>query len=203
MNDFPLIEKIDILMKLISSSSLFLVCSIIAIAFLSFLVFCIVTNKKVNKWLFISITSLISIIILINYGTLIIKIVDKVIDMAFMALYFPNIVVYTSVLIISNVFFIMSLFSKKIIKSHKISNIVNSLFLDFLLILVIDVLSKNNINILDEINLYTNSTLLVLLQLSMGIFTSWLLVNLILSAHCKLKKFDKIEYPEMPEILFE
>ena len=195
MNDFPLIEKINILMNLISSSPVFLVCSIIAIVFLVFLVFCIITNRKVNKWLFISITSLISIIILINYGTLIIKIVDKVIDMAFMALYFPNIVVYVSVLIISNVFFITSLFSKKIIKSHKISNIVNSLFLDFLLILVIDVLSKNNINIFDEINLYTNSTLLVLLQLSMGIFTSWFLINLILSAHSKLKKFAKIEYP--------
>ena len=203
MNDFSLVEKIDILMKLISSSSLFLICSIIGIGLLVFLVVCIILNKKVNKWIFIVVVTLISILLLINYGSIIIKVFDIIIDSAFMALYFPNLPVYMSALLISNIVFILSLFNKKQIKSKKIVNISSSIILDILLILVIDIVSKNNINIYEEVNLYTNSTLLVLLELSMGIFVSWILINLILSAHIKLKKYDKKEYPEMPEIIFD
>ena len=75
--------------------------------------------------------------------------------------------------------------------------------LDFMFLLIINVVSKYNINIYEEINLYTNSTLLVLLELSMGIFTSWILVILFAKAHNKLKKYDKNEYPEMQEIIFD
>lgn len=203
MNDFSLVEKIDILMKLISSSSLFLVCSLIGIGLLIFFIVCIILNKKVNKWIFIAISILIVVLILINYGVVIFKILDKIIDSVFMALYFPNLPIYVSVLLISNIYFVISIFSKRQTKGKKISNIVNSVILDFLLILIIDVVSKNNINIYEEVNLYTNQTLLVLLELSMGVFTSWILLSLIISAHYKLKKYDKIDYPDMPEIMFD
>lgn len=203
MNDFSLVEKINILMELISSSTLFLICSITAIVLLIFFIVCIILNKKINKWIFISISILIGIILLVNYGNILIKIFDTIIDSVFMALYFPSLPVYICVLIISNIFFIMSLFSKKQIKIKRIVNIINSLILDFLLILVMDIVSKNNINIYEQITLYTNSNLLVLLELSMGIFTSWILTNLILNAHTKLKKYDKEEVQQMPEIIFE
>lgn len=203
MNDYSLVEKIGILMKLISSSSLFLVCSVIGISLLIFLIVYIVLNKKINKWIFIAVSIFIGIILLVNYGAVVFKILDIIIDSVFMALYFPNLPIYVSVLIVSNIFFIISIFSKKQIKSKKIVNIINSIILDFMLILIIDVVSKNNINIYEEINLYTNSTLLVLLELSMGVFTSWILINLFLSAHIKLKKYDKKEYPKMPEIIFD
>ena len=201
--DFSLIEKIRMLMKLISSSPFFLIAMILGILILTMLIIFTILNKKINKWIFVSICIVVGILLLINYGSIIIKILDVIIDSAFMALYFPNLPIYISVLLISNIFFIISMFSKKQVKSKKIVNIINSIILDFLLILIIDVVSKNNINIYEEINLYTNSTLLVLLELSMGIFTSWILINLFLSAHIKLKKYDKKEYPEMPEIIFE
>ena len=176
MNDFSLIEKIDILMKLVSSSSLFLFFSMISIVLLVFLIICIISNKKVNKWVFVGISVFIGILILINYGTTIFKILDKIIDTIFMAVYFPNLPIYVGMLLIANVCFVISVFSKNDTKFQKIVNIINSVVLDFLLILIIDVVTKNSINIYEEINLYTNSTLLVLLQLSIGIFISWLLL---------------------------
>ena len=107
-----------------------------------------------------------------------------------MALYFPSLPIYVSVLAISNTLFIISLFNKKTAKIKKIVNLVNSLILD-------------NINIYEKVTLYTNSSLLVLLELSMGIFTSWVLINLIINAHNKLKKYDKKEISTIPEIIFE
>ena len=203
MNDFSLIEKINILMELISSSSLFLFFSMIGISLLIFFIVCIIKNKRVNKWIYITVFSLIGIIIFINYSSIIIKILDTIIDSVFKALYFPNLPIYTFVIIISNILFFISIFNKKQTKIRRIVNIVNAIILNFFLVLIIEIVRSHNINIYEEINLYTNSTLLVLLELSMGIFVSSILVNLFISAHQKLKKYDKNEYPEMPEIIFD
>ena len=203
MNDFSFIDKIKMLLQLISSSYLFLICMILGILVLTILIICTILNKKINKWVFIVVSIVVGILLLINYGDILIKSLDVILDSIFMALYFPNLPVYMSVILISNVVFITSIFNKKQTKSRKITNTVNAIFLDFLLILIIEVVRKNNINIYEEISLYTNSNLLVLLELSMGIFTSWILVSLFISAHKKLKKYYKTEYPEMPEIIFE
>ena len=203
MNDFSLIEKINILMELISSSSLFLFCSMIGISLLIFFIVCIIKNKKINKWVFITVFSFIGLIVFINYSSIIIKIIDAIIDSVFKALYFPNLPIYVSILIVSNICLIVSLINKKETKIRKIINLICSSILDILFIFIIGVVSKYNIDIYEEINLYTNSTLLVLLELSMGIFTSWILVRLFESAHVKLKKYDKREYPEMQEIIFD
>jgi len=203
MNDFSLIEKLNILMKLITSSSLFLFCSIISTILLILLIICIVLNKKINKWVFIGVFSFIGLLIVITYGTTLIIIIDKIIDAIFMAMYFPNLPIYISVLVISNIYFIISIFSKKHMKTQKVVNIICSIILDLILIFVIDLVTKNNINLGTEINLYTNPNLLVLLQLSMGVFISSILINLILSAHYKLKKYDKVEEYIRPEIIFD
>ena len=66
-----------------------------------------------------------------------------------------------------------------------------------------DIVNTNNINIYDKVTIFSNSNLLVLLELSTAIFTSWLLLNILISAKHKLKKLDKKETPEMPEIIFD
>lgn len=203
MKEFSLVDKLEILMELISSSSLFLVFSMLSIFFLISLIVCIITNKKINKWVFIIIAILVGIILIVNYGAVFITILDKILDSIFMALYFPSFSIYICMLIIANIAFIFSVFSKKQLKLRRIVNIIQVLMLDLFLILVIDVVSKNNINIYEPITLYSNQILLVLLQLSMGLFVSNILINLLISAKIKLEKYDKKEYPKMPEILFD
>lgn len=203
MNDFSLIEKINILMELISSSSLFLFFSMIGISLLIFLIVCIIKNKKINKWILITVFLFIGLIVFVNYSSIIIKILDTVIDSVFKALYFPNLPIYATILVVPNVFLIISLINKRETKIRKIINLICSSVLDILFVFIISVVSTNNIDIYEEINLYTNSTLLVLLELSTGIFTSWILIRLFESAHTKLKKYDKKQYPEMQEIIFD
>ena len=70
------------------------------------------------------------------------------------------------------------------------------------MIFIIDIVNKNNIDIYEKVTVFSNSKLLVLLELSTGIFTSWILLNIFISLKEKLKKYDKAEYPDMPEIIF-
>ena len=76
------------------------------------------------------------------------------------------------------------------------------LVINLLLVLIIDISTSNNINITNQLDVYSNSNLLVLFQLTTAVFTSWLLINLLISAHVKLKKYDT-KYQDMPEIIFE
>ena len=203
MNDFSLVEKIKLLMNLIVSSPLFLFCSMIGVMVLILFIICIKKEKKVNKWIFISIWIILALILIINYNSIILKLINSLFDSIFMALYFTSIGVYITILLITNFCFIYTLMSKKINRQHKIINFISSLIMDLFLILIIDIIQTNNINIYDEISLYTNSNLLVLLELTSSIFVCNILLNLLSSAHTKLKKYDKNEIPGMPEIIFE
>ena len=203
MNNFSLIEKFNILMKLISSSSLFVLTSIICILFLICLIVFIILNKKIPKLIIIITSVLIGIIVLINYGAILIKMFDIIIDQIFMMLYFPTLPVYISILLISDIIFVTSMFITKNKKVIKIINSINFIVLNFLFILIITLVNKYNINIYEEINLFTNSNLLVLLELSTGVFVSWILVRLLVSAHDKLKKYDENKCNVMPEIIFD
>ena len=203
MNNFSLMKKLEILMEIINSSPLFLFCFMLAIIVLIFYIINIKKNKNINKWIFICLWGILLLILVINYNDVVIKLLDGLFDYIFKILYFPDLPIYLIVLIISNMFFIISIFSKKIKKSHKILNAASTVILDAILVLVIDIVSKNDIDLYNSINIYSNSKLLVLLELSIAVFISWILINLLIRAHYKLKKYDEIEYPRMPEIVFE
>lgn len=203
MNDFSLIEKLGILVNIIISSPLFLFCSMFSVALLIYFIICIKKEKKINKWIFISIWSVLALILIINYNSIILNLIDKLFDSLFMMLYFPSSSVYFTIILLSNGIFIYSLINRKIKKTYKIVNFINMLIIDLLLILVIDTIKTNEINIYEVLNIYTNSNLLVLMELTSATFVSWILINLLISAHTKLKKYDKKELPKMPEIVFE
>ena len=203
MNDFSLMEKLEILMNIIGSSPLFLYCSMMAIVILIFFIINLKRNKKINKFFFIGVWISLLLILIIKYNEIIFKMFDDLLDYIFKILYFPDLPIYIIVLIISNFFFIFSIFSKEMEKSYKLLNTTIAIILDVISVLVVDIVSKNNIDIYNNVNIYSNSSLLVLLELSVGIFASWLLLNLLITANYKLKKYNKIEYPKMQEIIFE
>lgn len=203
MDDVTLIEKVKALMDIIVSSPLFLFCFMMGIAVLILFIISIKKEKKVNKWIFISIWIVLAIIIIINYHSIVFKIIDNIFDSIFMAIYFPNTIVYFIILFISNFFFIFSLLRKKINKKFKIINFINALIVDLLLILIMDTVKNNSIDIYNQVSMYTNFNVMILMQLNSSIFISWILISLLMSAHNKLKKYDKKELPEMPEIVFE
>ena len=203
MRDVSLIEKMGVLVGIIVSSPLSLFCSTIGVILLIYYLITIKKNIKINKFIFIAIWCVLLGVLVINYRDVVFAALDKFFDGVFEALYFPNISIYTAILIITNGFFFYSIFSKKMEHSNKLLNFISALIVDLLLILVIDLVQQGNLNVYEQLTIYSNSKLLVLLELTSALFVSWLLLNLLLSALRKLRKYDKKEYPIMPEIVFE
>ena len=202
MQDVSFINKIGILNDILLSSPLFIcLITLIEVGLIIFILF--KRGKfKINKWIVIGIWGLIFLFIIIFYHKFFFNFIDNFINYIFTALYFPNLAVYSGVLTISNIFFVLSIFSKTMDKQHKILNIVNAVIINSLLLFIIDVVNVNHINVYEKITVFSNNKLLVLLELSTGVFTSWIILNLFFSLKNKLKKYDKKEYPEMPDIIF-
>lgn len=202
MNDISLMEKVKTLMNIIATTPLFLFCFMIGIFVLIFYLISIKKEKNINKWIFISAWAILAIVFIINYNSFVLKLIDNFFDILFMSIYFPNITVYFIILFISNFFFVFSIFRKKLGKKYKIVNFVNALIINLFFILIMDVVKNNSIDIYAETSIYTNYNLMVLMQLNSAVFFSWILVCLFVSAHNKLKKYDKKELPKIPEIVF-
>lgn len=203
MDDISLIEKLKTLMEIIISSPLFLFCFMMGVAVLIFFIISLKKEKKVNKWIFISVWLILAIVIIINYHSAVFKIIDNLFDALFMAIYFPTTTVYFIILFISNFYFVFSLFRKKLSKKFKIINFLNALIVDLYLILIMDTVKTNSIDIYEQVSMYSNFNLMILMQLNSATFISWILISLFVSAHNKLKKYDKKELPPMPEIVFD
>ena len=193
MNDFTLMEKLKILMDVIITSPLFLILIACAVVIALFLIF-----KKTNKTIFVVCWVVALVAIFVKYIKIFFELIDNMFNMAFEALYFPSLSVYLVILAISNFFLIYSVISKNVNKKHRVLNIVTAVIIDTFLIIIMETVSKNGISIYDKLTLYSNTKLLVLLELTTSVFTSWILLNLLFSAHDKLKKYDK-----RPELIFD
>ena len=203
MINYSIGDKLKMLVEIIMSSPLFLCCFMIGIAFFIYYIIAIYKNTKINKWVFVAIWTILLTILIIRYNKVVLSLFDNLFENIFMALYFPNLAVYIVVLFISNIMLIYSILNRSICKSYKIVNVLSAFLTDIFLVLIVDIVNKNSINVYEQINVYTNSDLLVLLQLTTAVFVSWLLINLFITAHRKLKRYDKKQYPDMPEIIFD
>lgn len=202
MESYSLMQKFTILMNMIASSPLFLFCSMVGISVLIFFLMNIKKNKNANKYIFLLIWLVLIVLLLINYSNIFFGMIDNVFDNIFYAIYFPNLTVYIVILCIINTSFFYSIFSKKIESSNKILNFICTLIINIILVAIVDIVNKNGINVYEPLTVYSNSNLLVLLEITTSIFISWILLTLLISAHRKLKKYDNSGLKK-PDIVFE
>ena len=203
MQDFSIAQKIKILNDIVISSPAFFICFFSGLLILLVCLLSILLRKKISKYFFFSIWVIAFVLIIIVYHKFVFNLFDNLFNNIFTAIYFPNLAVYSLIIIVSNGVFIYSLLNKKVGIKHKIINSTSTILLDILLLLIIDIVTKNNINVYEQLTVYSNSNLLVLLELSTAIFTSWMLLNLLISAHSKLKIYDEKKSKEIPEIIFD
>ena len=203
MVNFSFADKIKILFNTILSTPFFSLSALLGLILAILMIIDIIKHKKIRRQYYIAAWFFIFIFIVTKYHKIIPTLVDNLVNQIFMALYFPSIGVYMLLLIIINVSFIYCL-AKNIHKSYKILTGIISILLDLLFILIINIILENNVDITSEVTLYTNSKLLVLLELSTAIFVSWILLIFFISAYLKLKILDNnllfeqnLAYPEM------
>lgn len=122
---------------------------------------------------------LISLVIFNNIDILG-KTFDSIVDYTFTNIYFPSIYVYLLVLVVLNVVSIFSLFKARLEKKYKIVNGISMLFMNFVLAIILDIVAVNKVDLFKKESVFTNTDLVVMLELSINIFLVWCLVNLIM-----------------------
>jgi len=203
MRMFSLVDKLNILMDIIISSPLLFSCILFGIFLLLIFSLCILFKRKINKFIYFSLWIIIIVTLMIRYDFFANAVIADVLETIFSILYFPDWIIYFIMLFISNFFLFYPIIDENTKDAHKLLNIVNCVVVDIYLFLIMTIVINNGISIYEEINIYTNSKLLRLLQFNSAIFTSWLLLNIFFTAYSKKKKKIIINKVDEPEIVFE
>ncbi len=179
MNEISILDKLQVLFN-ITKSNIFYPIIIFLLVITSFLF--MTTNKnniKESKKTYSIIYFITIIIVIIRYGSSIKTMFDYMMNNLFIVLYFPNIAVYLGAIIITNIIMWVSMFStstKQIIKT--INSIVFSI-IHYLFILILSIISTENINVFNQQELYQNNNIHSLIELSSNVFIIWILFMII------------------------
>ena len=167
MADLSIVDKIKLLFNTAISTPFFIAYAVIGILLVVFMIIDIRRKKKFSKIIYIISAVFLITFFFIKYFNIILKVIDSFIEIILKALYFPNLGIYVIMLIITNVTFIYNMISKKTYKSNKIISGVLNILIDFIFILIIGIISSEKIDITSEVKLYSDETILTLLQISM------------------------------------
>lgn len=181
MEGFTLLERLQTIFETIISSSFFITLLIILIFTITILVLNTKLKSKAPKIIAIGSYILLMILVLARYGGYVLAINDSVVEKFFKAMYFPNLVVYLSMLLISLLLLALNFINKNYTQITKVFNIICFALIWFFFVLVLDSAKTFGINIYEITDIYQNSTMMILLQASMCVFFVWvgiLIMNL-------------------------
>ena len=204
MVEYTLLEKIKTLFDLITSSPLFLILLSGIILMIIDMLFISNKDKKTQK-IYLIVSILLIILILNLYFNSILSILDTISKNIVTIIYFPTILQYIIMLIISIVILLVSIFNKRINKIIKRINIFVLILNTFLFFLILDQINNNNVDLSNKISIYSNSHLMILLELSILIFVIWIisLILYLIIKNFKIKTIEETnmfyEKPKLPE----
>lgn len=191
MADFSMIKKIKLVFDTAISTPFFIVYAILGLILVGLIIFDIKKYKKISRILYIVCIIFLATFFIIKYFDVIIKVIDSFVEILLKTLYFPNLGIYITILIITNLTFVFTTISEKSYKIYKIISSLITTLIDLLFIMIIGIISKNHIDISSDVKLYSDSTILTLLQISMGLFVSLYLLLMLARIHWRLKLYDK------------
>ena len=106
--------------------------------------------------------------------------IDSIVDFTFTNIYFPSIYVYLLVLIVTNVFCVLSLLRKRMEKKYKIVNGSVMLVINFILAIILDIVASDSVDLFKKESMFANTNLVMMMELSVNIFLVWCVINLIM-----------------------
>lgn len=194
MTDFSFWDRIKTIFEMIFSSTFFISLFIVLILTIAILVLNHKIKTKTPKYLVILGYLCIIIFVLVKYGSYVLSINDSVVEKFFSAMYFPNLVVYLSMLLITLLLLAINFINEKFSLVTKICNVLCFGLIWFFFILVLDVMKSEGINVYEITEIYSNETLMILLQASMYVFFVWIGILLMNLAVRKISdKLDGVE----------
>jgi len=178
MTYLSIIEKIKILFDLLMDFEFVLIFTLVML-YLTFLYSVKkLSGKKYISYILLTFIIVFGISIVNNYEVLS-NTFDNFTTIFFENIYFPSIYVYIGVLIISFIAFVVSLFNVMLKKIYKIINVMMFTLNNILFVIILNIIAKNNIDVFSPNSLYTNTNLVAILELSMGLCLIWFLSLLV------------------------
>ena len=207
MVEITLLERLKITFSLIFSSPLFL---ILIFAFLLMIadIYIISKKSKTTKIVYLIISLVIIGLLLHNYLSSVLSVFDTIAKNILTIIYFPSVLEYILILLISLIILLISSLSKKTNKHIKLINLFIFAINMLIFFLILDQISINNIDLTNKISIYTNETLMALFELSSIIFALWIIGLILYKIISKLIHKDDIsdnfyEEPELPKTIEE
>ena len=176
MEPVSFFERIKSLFSIISKSPFFLMVLGIALFTLILLIVNVKTKNKIIKIITAIIYSIIIILFFVKYGSSLLSLGDTVVDKIFTAVYFPNYISYICMMIISVLLIVVVFMDKSMSLFGKYGSILSFSCLLFLFIMSLETTISNNIDITSKSSIYSNDTLVTLIQTSTIIFVIWLIL---------------------------
>lgn len=176
MSPLSLITKLQTVFDLITSKNLYLM--ILALIVILTIIFITTngSNRKQSKKTYILLYLAGFIFIVFQYGSSFMTLLDYAINEVFITYYFPNIVIYLLMLIITNVVLFKTIFSNKADFKLKVINSSAFAIIMYLFILAISQVNSLDLDVFNITELYSSNAVRSLLELSMFIFVFWMVV---------------------------
>lgn len=174
-----IIDKIEILINIISNEQ-FMLLMLVLYLFLAFILLaCSKLSKKSAKkvlagWYIFMLTT-----ILFEYKDKLAGLLDYLVNNIIYELVFPNYLVFIIIFVITNIYIVDSIINKKSTKTYKIINILMYTITTFISFILFYLITKNNINIYDKLDIYTNNDIATIIELVMILFSIWTIVNIL------------------------
>lgn len=167
-------EKLLSILKIISSSGIYILFSLIIIILITLLSLKKISKKNCFILITIATKLLLGYITYIHYET-ISNLINNIVDNIFLNIYFPSAYVYLFILLLTNIIAIGNLLRPRAEKIYKTINGTVLIIINFILALILDTISTNNIDIFKKESLFANTSLVTLLEFSINIFIIWLI----------------------------
>lgn len=174
MTQTTILDKLQIIFEVSKSSKLFI--GVIIFIILLALVALTTTRKnaKRGKFIYGLAYATVLVAILVLYHDSLGKMFDYMMNNFFIVLYFPNIAVYLAAIIIANIILLVSVFGFKTPKLVKTINVIVYAIIHYLLALVLNVITKNDLDIFSQISIYGNAEAQAIIEFSSAIFMVWM-----------------------------
>ena len=174
MKRLTLAKVFEKIINLVSSDIIYALLFLIFLLLALYLMF----SKKINskeKRIIKIVYFLILACLIINYSSSFLSFLDYMINKIFLVIYFPNLAAYVVMILVATGIFLSSLFSKKISATIRNINIGIYIFILYFLFLLGQVVSNKNINVYSDLAVYQNEEMMVLIEITMILFSIWIL----------------------------
>lgn len=175
MTKMSFIDKLGVLVEVSKSSNLFIV-AIFILGIIGYLFFSVnKKNMKKSRRLYLGAAMVVLVLTLAIYKDSITDMFDYMMNNFFIAVYFPNVAIYLAAIIITNIILYVSIFSYKTSTLIKNINITIYCILNYILILLLNVIVTKKLDVFTQASIYQNKQAHALIELSSIIFIVWIL----------------------------